>query len=432
MQSIWTKTTEIENFESLNNDIRTDVLIIGGGITGILCGYMLKSAGIDCVVAEADRIFSGTTKNTTAKITYLHGCIYDKMIKRYGLQTAKLYAEAQIDAICEYRKLSEEFPCDFKQMCSYVYSLENLNKIKKEVYALQKIGLDAKFVKDTSLPFKIQGAVCVEDQAQFNPLMLLKELAKDLRIFENTRVLEFKPAHVVTDKGKIYANKIIVATHFPLNNKHGSYFLKMYQHRSYVLALKNCDILDGMYVDESKKGMSFRNYNNMLLIGGGGHRTGKQGGNWTELLRFAKKYYPDAKEVLRWAAQDCMTLDDIPYIGQYSKSTSDLYVATGFNKWGMTSSMVSAKILKDIMLGKPNRYLSVFNPSRSIVHPQLAINGFETLTSLLTPVAPRCPHLGCALKYNPHEHSWDCKCHGSRFDEKGKVIDNPANGDLKI
>ncbi|MBR4030815.1 MAG: FAD-dependent oxidoreductase, partial [Clostridia bacterium] len=137
-------------------------------------------------------------------------------------------------------------------------------------------------------------------------------------------------------------------------------------------------------------------------------------------------------EVLRWATQDCMTLDDIPYIGGYSKSTQDLYVATGFNKWGMTSSMVSAKILKDIMLGKPNRYLSVFNPSRSIIHPQLAVNGFETITSLLTPVAPRCPHLGCALKYNPHEHSWDCKCHGSRFDEKGKVIDNPANGDLKI
>ena len=184
-----------------------------------------------------------------------------------------------------------------------------------------------------------------------------------------------------------------------------------------------------MYVDEDKKGMSFRNYGDLLLLGGGGHRTGKRGGNWRELEGFAKRNYPDSKVVARWAAQDCMTLDDIPYIGQYSKGTPELYVATGFNKWGITSSMVAADILCDLVRGKKNDFAEIFSPSRSILRPQLAINTVEALIGLLTPTAPRCPHMGCALKYNPDEHSWDCSCHGSRFTESGELIDNPSTDD---
>ena len=161
------------------------------------------------------------------------------------------------------------------------------------------------------------------------------------------------------------------------------------------------------------------------------HRTGKRGGGWQELQRFAKEHYPDAKEVSRWATQDCMSLDGIPYIGQYAQSTQGLYVATGFNKWGMTSSMVSALLLCDLVQGRKNDWEKLFSPSRSILHPQLAINAAESVIGLLTPTAPRCPHLGCALKYNAEEHSWDCPCHGSRFDEKGAVIDNPATDDKK-
>ena len=191
--------------------------------------------------------------------------------------------------------------------------------------------------------------------------------------------------------------------------------------------MKNAQNVSGMYVDGKKTGLSFRNYGNFLLLGGGSHRTGKQGGNWAELREFAKNNYPDAKEVTSWAAQDCMSLDEIPYIGNYSKNTPDLYVATGFNKWGMTSSMVSAMILSDMIQGKKNDYAEVFNPSRSILKPQLFINGFESAINLLTPTTKRCPHLGCALKWNKAEHSWDCPCHGSRFTEDGKVLDNPTN-----
>ena len=271
----------------------------------------------------------------------------------------------------------------------------------------------------------------MRDQAQFHPLKFAFAIAKDLPIFENTKILELMPNKAVTEHGEISCKKMIVATHFPMLNKHGGYFLKLYQHRSYVLALDGAADLDGMYVDESDKGLSFRNHGKLLLLGGGGHRTGKNGGNWKELEEFAATHYPKAKIRSRWATQDCMTLDRIPYIGRYSKNTPDLYVATGFNKWGMTSAMVSAMILTDLVREKRNDYAAVFSPSRSILRPQLAVNSFESLVGLLTPTAPRCPHLGCALKYNPDEHSWDCPCHGSRFTESGKLIDNPATDDKK-
>jgi hypothetical protein len=186
-----------------------------------------------------------------------------------------------------------------------------------------------------------------------------------------------------------------------------------------------------MYLDGSGKGLSFRNYGDLLLLGGGGHRTGKPGAGWEELERFAQKHYPDAKEAFRWATQDCMTLDGAPYIGHYSKRTPDLYVATGFNKWGMTTSMVAANVLGDLVLGRENGYASVFEPYRTVLRPQLALNGAEAVKSLLTFTKPRCPHMGCALKWNPQEHSWDCPCHGSRFTGDGTVLDNPATGNMK-
>jgi hypothetical protein len=186
-----------------------------------------------------------------------------------------------------------------------------------------------------------------------------------------------------------------------------------------------------MYLDGGETGLSFRNYGKYLLIGGGGHRTGKSGGGWEPLEQCRKQYFPQSREVCRWAAQDCMTLDGVPYIGQYAKNTPDLFVATGFNKWGMTSSMAAAMILRDLVQGKENPWSTVFDPSRSILHPQLAVNALESTLNLITPTVPRCPHMGCALKYNPEEHSWDCPCHGSRFDCDGKLLDNPATDDKK-
>ena len=432
MDSIWLKTADKPRFDALGGNKKTDVLIIGGGIAGILCFYKLKNAGVDCMLVEADEICGGITKNTTAKITLGHGLIYDKMTRRFGEDKARLYAEAQSKAIQEYAQFCENIDCDFETRDNYVYSLNDRKKIEKEVAALNRIGVKAEFSDAKELPFSVAGAVCVKDQAQFHPLKFLYTITKDLPIYEHTKVLELMPNKAKTNRGEITYKKLIIATHFPMLNKHGLYSLKLYQHRSYVIALRGAQNVNGMYVDESDTGLSFRSYGDLLLLGGGGHRTGKKGGCWQELENFARKHYKNAEIVGKWATQDCMTLDDVPYIGQYAKSTSDVFVATGFNKWGMTNAMVAADILCDLVQGKSNSYAAVFDPSRTVMSPQLAINAFESTIGILTPTAPRCPHLGCALKYNRAEHTWDCPCHGSRFTEDGQLIDNPATDDKKM
>lgn len=432
MNSLWQKTAERPRFPSLKKDIKTDVLIIGGGLAGILCAHMLSEAGVDYLLVEASEICSGITKNTTAKLTFQHGLIFDKLIRTFGTERAGMYLEANRAALERYRAMCRDIDCDFEEQSSFVYSLTSRGKIEREVAALRRLGCPAEFMQNTELPFPVAGAVRVDGQAQFHPLKFAYSVASGLRILEHTKVRELTPKGALTNGGKIRASKIIVATHFPILNKHGSYFLKLYQDRSYVIALKNAQNVGGMYIDESGTGLSFRNFGDQLLLGGGSHRTGKTGGGWRELEATAKRLYPDAKETCRWATQDCMTLDGVPYIGQYSKSTPNLYVATGFNKWGMTSSMVAAQVLTDLVLGKKNGFAEVFSPSRSILHPQLLVNAFESTVGLLTPTVPRCPHLGCALKYNKQEHSWDCPCHGSRFEKSGRLIDGPATDDKKM
>ncbi len=431
-KAVWENNFKLTEQSELCGDVKTDVLVIGGGICGLLCAYFLNQNGVDCIIAEGSRICSGTTKNTTAKITSLHGLIYDELIKTSGRDTAHMYLDANNNALARYRELSKTIDCDFEEKSAYTYSISDRQKIEDEVDAVLSLGGNADFKEDLSLPFETEGAICFPNQAQFNPIKFVNGISKGLKIYENTFIRDISKHTAISDKGKITADKIIIATHFPFINKHGLYFLKLYQHRSYVIALKGAADVDGMYVDEAEDGMSFRNFKDLLLIGGGSHRTGKKGGNWTELRRFANQFYPLAEEEYHWSTQDCMSLDKIPYIGRYSESTPDLFVASGFNKWGMTASMTAAEILCDLVLEKENDFSRVFNPARSILKPQLAVNSIETILNFLSPTVKRCPHLGCALKYNKREHSWDCPCHGSRFDEHGKLIDNPATGNAKV
>lgn len=432
MKSVWSDHSNMPQFPQLRKNINTEVLIVGGGMCGILCAYFLEQKGIDYVLVEGERIGQGITKNTTAKITSQHGLIYDKLIKNAGIEKAKMYLQSNEEALAKYRELCQNIKCDFEQKDAYTYSLSDRKQLEDEVKAVNVLGLKAELVDKLPLPFETKGAIKVGNQAQFNPLLFLSEIAKGLKIYENTFIRDIKDHTAIADDVKITANKIIVATHFPLINKHGSYFLKMYQHRSYVIALENAPEVNGMYVDEAQKGMSFRNYEDLLLIGGGDHRTGKSGGNWQELREFAKKNYPKATEKYAWATQDCMSLDRIPYIGHYSKQTPHMYVATGFNKWGMTSSMVAAMILSDMVKGKDNEWRQVYSPHRSMLKSQLFMNGVEAVSNLLTPTMKRCPHMGCALKWNKIERTWDCPCHGSRFDNKGQLIDNPAKHNAKV
>lgn len=429
MDSIWYDRLKLPNFPALTQNQSTDVLIIGGGIAGILCAYTLKQAGIDVVLVEAKQICSGVTGKTTAKITAQHGLIFDKLLRRFGVEKTRRFLDFNQNAVNAYHTLCREIDCDFTEQDAYLYSLYDESVLQNELSALQSLGAQAEFVRDLPLPFQTVGAIRFQNQAQFHPLKFLSAIAQNLTIYENTKVLELMPGIVRTNRGTIRAEKIVVATHFPLLNKHGSYFLKLYQQRSYVLGLQNATRVSGMYIGAEYPNLSLRNENDFLLFGGCGHRTGKDGGGWNELSKYAKRYYPNAKIAYRWATQDCMTLDGLPYIGQYSKNTPNLYVLTGFQKWGMSTALAGAEVIRDLIIGKENPYASLFSPSRTILHPQLAINGFEATKNLLTFRTPRCPHLGCALKWNKQEHSWDCSCHGSRFSESGEVLDNPATDD---
>ena len=432
MDSIWKQTAELPRFAPLEGDLKTDVLVIGGGMAGLLCAYWLDRAGVDYALVEARRLCGGVTGNTTAKLTFQHGLIYARLLREFGLGRARLYLEANRAALGQYRELCREAGCDFQERDAYVYALTDRRKLDRELEALERLGFPAEFSRTPALPMPTAGAVKFPKQAQFHPLKFAAAIAKGLRIFEGTKVLELAPGRAVTNRGTVTAENIVAATHFPLLNKHGAYFLKLYQARSYVLALENVPEVGGMYVDEGEKGLSFRDYKGFLLLGGGGHRTGKKGGGWRELEDFAKRRYPRAGIAARWAAQDCMTLDGVPYVGRYSRGTKGLYVATGFNKWGMTSSMAAARLLADLVQGKENPWAELFSPSRRVLRPQLAANAWESTMGLLTPTVPRCPHMGCALKYNPQEHSWDCPCHGSRFGEDGELLNNPATDDKRL
>ena len=430
MESVWRDSVQLPSFPMLEEKISTEVLIIGGGMCGILCAYMLQQAGVPYILLEADRICSGVTANTTAKITSQHGLLYSKLQRRFGSETAKEYYRLQQAALARYRTMAQTVDCDLEDADAYLYTLQHVEKLKKECATLQQIGAPAEFLSKLDLPFAVAGAIRLPGQSQFHPLKFVSGIAKDLNIREHSAVRAFDGEAYQTGAGSVRARKTIVTTHFPIWNKHGAYFLKLYQHRSYVLALENAGKVNGMYVDESGKGLSLRMYGDLLLLGGGSHRTGQNGGGWKELERVAREYYPEATIRYRWATQDCMTLDGMPYIGRYSRRTPDLLVATGFQKWGMTGSMVAAELLRDIVLGKGTAH-NIFSPSRSMLHPQLAVNGAHAIWNLIRPSKPRCPHLGCALQWNDQENTWDCPCLGSRFAPNGKRLDGPATGDRK-
>lgn len=430
-KSIWQDTASIPEFKSLSKDLSADVLVIGGGMAGLMTAYALKEKGIDCVLLEKDRLCQATTAKTTAKITALHGFCYSKILKSYGKEYAQMYYKANTEAVEKIKKLCRKAQVKVEEKDNFIYSF-NQNKLEAEAITLETLNIPYVYSDALPLPVTASGAVGFENQGQFNPLKLVEFLAKGLKVFENTNVEELIGTTAVTPFGKVRAKKVVVATHFPFINKHGSYFLKLYQHRSYVLALKNAVKPDAMYVDNSKTGLSFSSFGDYLLLGGGGHRTGKQGGSFNELRAFKNEHYKNSEEVFHFSTQDTISLDSIPYIGNYSKNTPDLYVVSGFNKWGMTSSFVGAEIISSQISGEKKDYAPVFSPSRSILKPQLIVNTFETTKNLITPTARRCPHLGCALKYNKYEHSFDCACHGSRFSKRGKVLDGPATGDLKM
>lgn len=478
MSSIWQMDAIHTQRDPLRKDKKCEIAVIGGGLTGILTATLLAEEGKRVVVIEADTVGSGQTGHTTAKVTSQHGAIYHKLENTFGLSTAAAYAEANQHAIAAYRQLirKRQIRCCWQDACACLYSTEESNILNQEGLSQRKAGLPIEFAKNVGLPIPSSSAVRLPGQGQFHPLRLLFALAGDLTIYEKTRVLTVEGNHLETTGGNIIAEHIVFACHYPFVNWPGGYFLRMHQERSYVLALKHAPALTDHYYSVDNGGLSLRQAGDYLLLGGGGHRTGENqsGTQYEALRRSASLLFPEAKEYTHWSAQDCITADGIPYIGRFSIATPNWYVATGFGKWGMSTAMVAAELLRNMICGQETPWADIFSPQRlepAASAASLADEGvhaakglgqrmFAPARSFAETLPPghggvvdlygkkvglykspsgeiwmadiRCPHLGCQLTWNCDEKSWDCPCHGSRFDYKGQSLDGPAQERLTV
>lgn len=496
MNSIWLETFKYnKTFEKLNQNISCDVCIIGAGIFGLTCAYYLTKQGFNVAVLDRDDIGTKATGHTTAKITSQHGLIYKHLIDDYGLHFAKSYLYANQKAIDNIKEIidTENISCDFnfENHCVYTTNAKDLKSIQDEINAVNSLDFNCEFVTKTGLPFDILGGICFKNQAQFHPYKYLCGLCNSIsgkaKIFTHTTICNVKNngsfyTSYSDNNYKIESKFVIMASHYPFINIPGFYFSKMYQSTSYLIAIEtNKTLFKGMYLSASDPIFSFRTAKfgnkNFLLIGGANHKTGEShdfSTTYGVLENIAKKYYPDCKILYHWNTRDCITLDKIPYIGLYSSNLPNFYIGTGFNKWGMTSSNVAGNIIVDMINGKENPYSFVFDSTRikpiknadefknvivqsskSLILDKIKrsdlqldniapnsggiieVNGqkvgiYKSQDNKFFAVNPICTHLGCLLSWNNIDKTWDCPCHGSRFDYTGKSLYDPSFKDLEV
>ena len=476
MDSIWTQTAVFPSFPALEGDLRADAAIVGGGLTGILTAWLLRQAGADVVVLEADRVGGGQTAGTTATLTAQHGLKYVQLLETLGNEAASQCARANLTAVDHLRQLirQQDIDCDWRDCTSFLYASDAPGPLHREYDACRALGMDVFLTRNTELSFPCE-ALGLRRQACFHPLKLLSALSQGLRVCEHTRVLEADGHILRTARGTVTAESILFTCHFPFVNVPGYFFIRQHQERSYVLALEGILPLEHYYLGTGGSAFSLRSSGKYLLLGGGGHRTGEhpEAGRYELLRQTARRYWPDCHVAAAWSAQDCVPMDGVPYIGRLSRRHPNWFVATGFQKWGMSSSMAAAEILSSLVRGVPlSADAAVFDPRRFPVRAsarQLASDTAHAVSGLtrrfleparvsaeaippghggivdldgkkvgvyrdeageLFAVSIACPHMGCQLAWNPDEKSWDCPCHGSRFDFLGQLLDGPAQADL--
>lgn len=440
MTTIW-EDVKFPERGSLRGVIAADCTVIGAGLAGIMTAWELQRRGFSVVVLEAERVCFGATARTTAKISAQHGLIYHKLSKKIGKTTAKLYFESNNRAIDRYEDIirSEKIDCDFVRLPSYVYSRSNVYDLLQETHAATLAGAKCSYTNETTLPFGVKGALRFEEQAQFHPLKFAAHLSKDLQIFERSPVIHIEDGVVKTALGEVRTQYVVNTTHYPLVNVPGLYFLRQHQERSYAVAVNTEYKLDGMYLGIDD-GHSFRNSSQGVIVGGEKHRTGKnsKGGCLCRLKNFAQECFEDGEISRAWSNQDVITHDGLPFIGKYSVFSPRMFVATGFNKWGMSLSCVASELLADLICGKDNDYARIYSPKRVNLRAasgrfavDVGYSAVSLCSGLFSSRERRCTHLGCRLQKNADENTWECPCHGSEFDENGRVVFSPAKTSLK-
>ena len=492
--SFWLDSTAKTAYPKMEN-VTVDVAIVGAGITGITAAYLLKKAGKKVALIEAQQLAASASGHTTAKVTSLHQLIYADLIERHGEDKARLYGESN-QAGVEFVAATVEqegIDCDFQSMDTYSFAedQENLDKIQQEYDAAIKLGLPAEFVTDTTLPFDIAGAVKFNHQAQFHVRKYLLHLAKTIPgdgsyVFENSRVKtaeEGTPCKVFTEDATLLANDVLLTTHLPIMDQ-GLFFAKTYPQRSYIIGAKidPAKAPEGMYIGVGENYHSIRTTPTedgdlLLMIGGGGHKVGEKSEteeSYQELEQYAHSHFGIDQIDYRWSSQDYESFDKLPYIGKLTPANDHIYVATGFNLWGMSKGTMAGMILSDLVQGIANPWADLYDSMRAtpfvtkesiknnldvgmhwvgdrlkgltnwspddvepgegklITYQGETVGVYKDEVGKVTMVSATCPHLGCIVNWNSAEKSWDCPCHGGRFTCEGKIIQSPATKDLEL
>lgn len=495
-KSYWLDSINRESFPSLDETIQVDVGIVGAGITGITTAYLLAKQGLDVCLIDQQRIIDGTTARTTAKITAQHGLIYDEIIKHYGLEFAQSYYTANEEAARFIDELikNNNIECNYEPHDSYIYTNEEsyIQQLENEYEAYERIGIEGRLLDTCNLPIPVKKVLQMKHGATFHPLRYLQVLLQHcidqgVKIYEQTRAVNVEYAKhpmIITENGvRIICSYVVQATNYPFYDGTGFYPTKMYADRAYAVAVKTETLIDeGIYINAETPTRSLRMVNvngeRALLVAGENHKVGQSKKNTTShyeaLYRFANTHFNVKQTLYHWSAQDLTTLDKLPYVGRVAKGNNNVFVATGFRKWGMTNGTNAALLIRDMIMENENPLIDLFSPSRELkfdpsikkfityntdVAKHLIQGKLNRPPKEIEPLAKgeakvikyeneragvykddqgkvhivdtTCTHLGCELNWNDAEKSWDCPCHGSRFTYTGKVLHGPAVQDLK-
>ena len=469
----------------LARDLSVDVAVVGAGITGITTALLLKEAGASVAVLEARSVSSGTTGYTTAKVTSLHQLVYGELVSSFGEEGARAYGEANQAGLEQIAKLVGDLgiECDFRRKPNYTYAArpEEADDVRREAELAAGLGLPATFTTETDLPYDVAGAVRFDDQAEFHPARYVLALAAAIpgagsHVFEGTRVISVDqgdPCRVVANGHAVTAAHVVVATGMPILDR-GLYFARESPKRSYCIAVRvRGDVPQGMYISAGEPTRSIRSHpvgeSELVVIGGEGHKpgTGDPVASYRRLVEWAHRHFDVEAVEYRWAAQDYMPADGMPYIGRLWPLSDRVLTATGFRKWGLANGTAAAMMLRDRLEGRDNPWARTFDSTRVkplAAAPGIAREGIDDAWHLVADrirkrgnaqavgpgegmvvsaglrqvavsrdedgtmraVSARCTHLGCIVSWNAAERTWDCPCHGSRFEAGGEVIQGPA------